>query len=170
MSVQNSTPTQSYLHEILEYHQDTGIFTWKKSRGNQFTKIGMKAGYKDSSGHMGIEINRVRYLSHRLVWLYLYGHFPKNQIDHINGIRDDNRLCNLREATAQQNMWNKKISLNNKSGFKNIHWSKTMKKWCVQIKANKKFVYVGYFKDLELADLIAHEARDKYHGQFAKHK
>jgi hypothetical protein len=90
-------------------------------------------------------------------------------VDHINLIRHDHRIENLRAADHHTNNYNKGVQKNNKLGMKNICWSKQNKKWLVQLMANGKRVVSLMFDDLELAQLVAHEARNKFHGAFANH-
>jgi hypothetical protein len=91
-------------------------------------------------------------------------------VDHINGIQTDNRIENLRPATYLENNRNARIRKDNSSGCKNVSWRSDRKKWSVAIKINGKRKNLGCFVDLELADLVAHEARDLYHKDFARHK
>ena len=158
--------TQEKLKEIFDYNPDTGIFTWKSSRSK--IKAGDIAGHINKIGYVRLSINNKKYLAHRLAWLYVYGNIPK-YIDHINKITTDNRICNIRKATHSENMCNRKIHFNNKSGIRNVVFCKKNKKWRVKIAINKKTIHIGYFDDLEFADLAAKEARDKYHGTFANH-
>ena len=160
--------TQSELKQLLDYNPDTGIFTWKvKKIGIKF--IGSKAGTYDKDKYIQIKINQKIYRSHRLAWLYQYGIFPKFDLDHINGIKDDNRICNLREVTASQNMFNTKIKITNTSGIKGISWCKRDKRWIAHLSINKKQTHLGSFKDLKLAKNAVIEARNKYHKEFANH-
>jgi hypothetical protein len=147
--------TQEYLKSILHYDLDTGIFTWK-------------AGYLDN-GYVRIEINNIQYRAHRLAWLYVYSEMPKSLIDHIDGNRSNNKISNLREATYQANSENYKTPKTNKSGVKNVSWYKGLNKWVVSINIKKTKKTIGYFEDLELAELVAVEARNKYRGEFANH-
>jgi hypothetical protein len=156
--------TQEKLKEVLDYNPDTGIFTCKLSRRK--IKAGDIAGYASKSGYVRLTIDNKKYLAHRLAWLYVYGVIPK-YIDHINRIASDNRICNLREATHSENMCNRKIHSNNKSSIKNVGFCKKTEKWRVKINVNNKKIHIGYFDDLEFADLAATEARNKYHGEFA---
>lgn len=141
--------TAERLRKLLSYDQNTGDFTWVVSRGNQFSKPGMKAGFKDTYGHLGIEIDGKRYLSHRLVWLYVYGKWPDQQIDHINRIRDDNRLENLRDVPSIVNANNKGNYCNNTTGFKGV----TIKngRFVAQITISGKCQYLGSFGTAEKA-------------------
>ena len=157
--------TKEYLHEIFQY--EDGNLYWKIDVAKN-VKAGSICKYIDSRGYKKVKINRKSYAQSRVVFMMHYGFLPK-EIDHINCIRTDNRIENLRPASTIENGQNKKIQKNNKSGFKNVHWCKTHKKWVVTIKVNKKIIFIGNFKDVELADLVAQEARNKYHKSFANH-
>jgi hypothetical protein len=157
--------TQQELKELLHYDQDTGIFTWLVPRANNAVKIGTIAGGKSPKGYWRIKIYDKPYQAHRLAWLYVYSEFPKEYIDHINGSRSDNRICNLREATYQQNAFNQKMSSRNTSGVKGVHWSKADSAWIIKI--NGKLV--GYSKDFFESCCISFSFRKKIHGEFANH-
>ena len=160
--------TQAELQSQLNYDPETGIFTWKISKSG-IKKINQVAGNTDQKGYRRIKINQIIYKEHRLAWLYVYGEFPKIQIDHINRIKTDNRICNLREATTSQNGFNKELNKRNKSGFRNVSWDKHHKKWKVTLRCNKKEIFIGTFKDIDLANKAAIEARIKYFGEFYNH-
>lgn len=98
--------TQKRLKELLHYDPETGLFTWKVSRGG--VKAGSITGCYGCHGYLRISIDGKRYLSHRLAFLYIDGAFPPEQVDHINEVKDDNRWCNLRHATHGQNQKNQK--------------------------------------------------------------
>ena len=153
------------LKSKLHYEPETGIFTWIKSLKG--TKAGAIAGSKCGK-YTIITFNQYKYLAHRLAWLYIYGEMPKYFIDHINGNGMDNRISNLREATKNQNGHNSKISKRNTSGVKGITWHKYKQKWHATLNANYKRIHIGYFDNLELAELAINEARTKYHGDFAR--
>ncbi len=163
----NEILTQEYLKSILDYNLDTGIFTWKVNKA-QRTKIGDVAGWL-SNGYTKIEINNNSYNAHRLAWLYVYGKLPENLVDHIDGNRSNNKISNLRESTYQTNSQNYKTPKTNKSGVKNVSWYKSMNKWVVSISVKKIKKTIGYFDNLEFAELVAIEARNKYRGEFANH-
>jgi hypothetical protein len=147
-----------------------GVLYWKE-KPHKFAhiKVGDKAGTVKGTGYMQTVINRKIYLNHRLIYLYHHGYIPKI-IDHIDGDKKNNKIENLREATRCQNGYNSKRTVKNFSGSRGVVWSKKAKKWQVQIKYDGKHRYIGLFEDLELADLVSKEARDKYHGQFASYR
>lgn len=159
--------TQEYLKSILDYNLDTGVFTWKINKSKR-AKIGNVAGWSNT-GYIAIEIDSKQYKAHRLAWLYINGEMPKNLIDHIDCNRLNNKISNLRESTYQTNNENYKTPKTNKSGVKNVSWYKSLNKWVVSISVKKIKKTIGYFDDLEFAELVAIEARNKYRGEFANH-
>ena len=105
--------------------------------------------------------------AHRLAWFFVYGEWPQKQIDHINGNKSDNRISNLRLATASQNLSNKGITKSNTSGYKGVSFNRTKKKWMASIKVNKKSINLGYFLTPEEASEAYKAAAIKHHGEFA---
>jgi hypothetical protein len=163
----NETLSQDLLKDLLHYEPETGLFTWKVDRGSVKLK-GKATGYLGNVGYMRITINRKCYLSHRLAFLYMTGSIPP-QVDHINGIRSDNRWSNLRSCNNAQNNQNVRLSKNNTSGIKGVSWAKNVSKWIVQIGVGGKNIRLGIYEDIELAELVIKEAREHYHGRFANH-
>lgn len=155
--------TQDYLNTIFTY--ENGELYWNVDKGNN-AKAGKLAGC--IKRYRLIRLNNRLYGAHVLIWAMHFG-MPKTNIDHINMNELDNRIENLRLADKSQNGCNRPKQANNKSGFKNVSWYKRYKKWKVALRANKKDITIGYFEDLELAALVAQEARDKYHCQYARH-
>lgn len=119
---------------------------------------------KAENGYVQAWKNRKTHLMHRLILK------PNKNIhvDHINGNVLDNRKSNLRECTHSQNMSNRKIHKNNKSGYKGVYWSKSHEKWRSQIRKNNKRFFLGYFSDLIEAAKAYNKAAIKYHGEFAR--
>ena len=136
-------------------------------RLSKTTKKPKKCGSVRPDGYYQIQINGKKYLKHRLIFAMFYGYFPKF-VDHKDNNPKNNLIENLREANKFENCRNAKIPKTNKSGFKNVSWHKNSKKWIVQIHLNKKPKTIGYFVDVELADLVAQESRDKYYKEFAR--
>ena len=116
---------------------------------------------------MLIKINGRMYMGHRLAWLFVNGGWPENHIDHINEIKNDNRISNLREATSSQNQRNRGAQKNNTSGFKGVSFFKRNGKWKSTICVNSNKKHLGYFDNPEEAHQAYCKASDKYHGEFA---
>jgi hypothetical protein len=161
--------TQEYLHHLFDYKD--GHFYWKNLASKYSNaKIGNKAGTsKRQNGYLYIRILGKVYLHHRMIFLHQYGYLPK-MLDHIDGIRHNNKIENLRECSFSENGFNKKLTNKNTSGHKNVVWSKQRKKWRVQMRVYGKNLSFGFYDDIELASLVAEEAREKYHKEFARSK
>lgn len=161
--------TQQELERLFQYDAETGVLTWKVSPGvNTHVNAGDVAGSLSGDGYWQIKIKGKVYKAHRLAWLLVHGELPP-MIDHINGIRSDNRLANLRACDICSNMWNMKKSVRNTSGVKGVSWNSQISKWKAQITIRKSCVHLGYFDDFELASLVASEAREKFHNNFSRH-
>lgn len=157
---------QDAVKSLFNYSE--GNLYWKIKKGRASPRD--KLGYIKPNGYIACKVNQRTYRVHRLIYLYHYGFLPK-YLDHINGIRHDNRIENLRECTISQNNMNSKLNKNNTSGIKGVHWDIRLKRWVVQVHcgATRKNQYFGIYKDLELAELVANEARKKYHKEFCNH-
>lgn len=155
--------TQELLHSLFDYRD--GNLYWKVTRGNGIS--GKIAGHKDKNEYLSIGIFGKSRRAHKLIYLYHHGYIPEF-VDHINNIRDDNRIENLREATRSENNQNAKKRKDNSSGVKGVHFCKRDQRYVVRVQVNEQRLLFGYFKDLELAELVAIEARDKYHKEFAR--
>lgn len=155
---------QECLHKLFDYKN--GNLYWKISNTNRI-KIGDRAGYTTKHGYRKIHVENKQHYEHRLIFLYHFGFMPQF-IDHIDGDSLNNNVTNLRIATRSQNMMNVKIQKHNTSGIKNVCWDKSRNKWAVRIAVQNKTINIGRFDDLELAELVANEARAKYHKNFAR--
>lgn len=169
--------TQESLSQFLDYDPETGIFFWKERQNNHFKSIrSMKmwnkrysktvAGTVDTHGYIQIRINYKLYLAHKLAWLFCYGVYPNNQLDHINCNRKDNRINNLRLVTKFENAQNSKIRHNNKSGYKGVSWHQHVQKWTAQIQCNKKHIHLGYYATPEEAYAAYCKAAADLHGEY----
>jgi len=156
--------TADMLKAALVYEPETGRFTWACGR----RRAGMQAGKLNTSGHRQIMIEGSLFLAHRLAWLYVNGAWPDRQIDHVNGVRDDNRLANLRQATHEQNAQNRRVPANNTSGVKGVSWYPTRSCWMAHITANHRRKTLGYFPTIEQAAAARADAAARLHGDFAK--
>lgn len=166
--------TAEFLKSILDYDSKTGIFCWKfrKDARSQWNGkfSGKIAGCYHADGHLQIVIRPWHYKGHVLAWIIMTGQFPKNEIDHINGDRRDNRWENLRAATHRQNILNSKLRIDNTSGFKGVVWDKRRHKWISRIKIEGKIKQLGSFKNPEDAHREYCNVAKKYYGRFARFK
>jgi hypothetical protein len=153
--------TQKRLRTLLYYDPDTGAFMWlvdhKKSRAGDI------AGWLNSSGYVYIRVDGRLYEAHRLAWLYVNGEFPKREVDHVFGLRDDNRISQLREATRMQNSQNATTPSNNTSGATGVSFHKASRKWRAYIHADGVAHYLGYFKNLDDAIEARSKASEEHH-------
>ena len=155
------------FNESFEYRD--GNLYWKINPNKSRKHVGKLAGYKTNSTSYGVVmLDKKSYCLHRVIYCMFHGDVPV-VVDHINGDYKDHRIENLRAADHCTNNYNKQTQTNNKLGVKNVCWSKVHKKYLVQITKDRKNVFSKFFDDLELADLCAHMAREKYHGEFANH-
>ena len=156
------------LNDLFEYRE--GKLYWKSKPSKTCNiKIGDEAGYKNAQDYMAVGLYGRKYKNHRIIFFMHHGYVP-DEVDHIDGNTLNNKIENLRAANHAENMFNKKSYVNSTSGIKGVSWHKAAKKWYVQIRSNQKHLFQGLFNDLELAELVAIEARNKYHGKFARHK
>jgi hypothetical protein len=155
--------TQEYAHSLFEYKD--GNLYWKVRKAPH-VKIGARVG-SPAHGYETVSIDGRNWRIHRLIFLMQYGYIP-HMIDHINGVPNDNRIENLREANKQTNTYNVGLRINNKTGIKGVSWNTKRQTWAVRVNHNKK-TYQRYVQDLELAELVAIEMRNKLHGEFVNH-
>ena len=148
--------TAELARSILDYNPTTGIFTWK---------TGQLAGGVSNCGYLRICIKRRKYLAHRLAWLMMTSKWPVDQLDHINGVRTDNRWSNLRAATNAQNTINSDYP--NRTGLRGIYRHKHGG-WAAAIKTSGHRLHLGYYKTPEEAHAAYCEAALEFHGEFAR--
>ena len=163
--------TQERLKEMFDYREDGNLIR-KHSIGGNGNKAGRAIGTKPkmtrNSRYSATKIGGEHWCVHKLIYLYHHGYVP-NQLDHINGDTSDNRIENLREANSSENMRNRGIFSNNKSGHKGVSWSKSHGKWYAYVNINNSRKHLGYYDDIEIAALLASEVRDLHHGNFVCH-
>jgi hypothetical protein len=154
--------TQEALHSLFRYDSRTGHFYRLRATGG--TRVGEQAGRKTADRYRRISINGRSYLASRLAWFYIYGGWPKNEIDHINHDTSDDRIDNLREATRSQNCFNSNLS-KNISGYRGV--SHNYAKWKAIINIGKKRFYLGTFETREEAAEAYNRAAKEMFGEFA---
>ena len=152
---------QERLKELLHYCPETGVFTWTaKKRGVTLDSV---AGYVGRYGYWKITLDKKRYAAHRLAWLYVHGQWPDDCIDHINRVRTDNRIANLRLATHAQNRQNLSLNARNKSGVRGVSFDAVNQKWRASISVNGKAKNLGRFTTKAEAAAAYKVAAAKYH-------
>lgn len=155
------------LLRAMTYNPQTGIFSWNKSRRGIRDKN--NAGCVTKRGYVNIYINNKKYLAHRLAWFYVHGEWPAEQIDHINGRKDDNSIDNLRLANGCENQLNRRKDCRNTSGIKGVCWHKNNKKWQAQTSVNGKEYYLGQYTNIKDAERAVIDFRNKHHKEFINH-
>ena len=158
--------THDKVIELVCYDASTGLFTWNKPR--PYCTAGKRAGGRTSSGYIRVILCGRPFQAHRLAWFYVHGSWPEHEIDHVNGVRDDNRLANLREATPSQNQANKAMRRDNTSGVKGVSWDRSRGKWHASITVSGRIKNLGRFEEIETAAAAYAEAARQFHGEFAR--
>jgi hypothetical protein len=157
------TLTRARLRELVDINLHTGWVTWKIPR--QGVRVGDRAGSVGNRGYRVICLDHVRYLEQHLVWFYAHGYWPRNQLDHINRVRADNRLCNLRAATRSQNYANSGVRCTNKLGVKGVR--QVGKKFMAELGQKGRWYYLGMHDTIEGA-IAAHAAKHReLYGKFS---
>jgi hypothetical protein len=152
--------TQARIRELFDYREG-GELVWKVQTSNCI-KVGDVAGCLDSKGYKKTQVDGKKYLNHRLIWLWHFGYFSEHGLDHINRIRHDNRIENLREASKVCNARNAKVFSNNHFGITGVCWDKGVSKWLVRIKIQNKTIYLGRYDTLLEAAKARWNAEVKY--------
>lgn len=154
------------LRRRFSYDPSTGIFTHLTRVGG--VTVGSAAGNAHHSGYVFISFHRKLYAAHRLAFLFMTGEWPSDEVDHINGVRDDNRWANLRPATRALNMRNKKRYKNNKSGVKGVTWFPQTSQWRAIINVDDKAHSLGLYDTVEEAATAYAMASKEIHGEFSR--
>lgn len=151
--------TAARLREVLRYEPETGLFTWLRGH-----RTGATAGTVNVSGYVQIKVDGRLYYAHRLAWLYVYGIWPTNEVDHRNTRRSDNSLQNLRDASRTVNSENlQSAHSDGGSGLLGVSWSKEKSKWHARIRIKGRTKFLGYFESSESAGAAYVAAKRTFH-------
>ena len=157
--------TYGMLRDLLTYDPPTGVLRWVTRPANNVWR-GDVAGTVTKRGYRMVRILGVNWLAHRLAWFWMTGRWPTEDIDHINGIKSDNRWCNLREATRAQNIVNRPPGKNNTSGSRGVSFYRPSKKWRAQLSNGTANRYIGTFNTKEDAERAYNAAAKAVYGEF----
>jgi hypothetical protein len=158
--------TAELAREHLKYNPLTGQLFWRVAR--QGRTISKPVGNLNGHGYLLFGFSRKIYSTHRVIWLIVYGHYPDEDLDHINGNRADNRLSNLREASRAMNLHNCEKQKNNTTGYKGVFYYKNIGKFWAQIHSQGRRYYLGKFDCAESAHAAYVKKDRELHGQFAR--
>ena len=149
------------LLERLSYDPKTGSLWWKVAAGGK-AAASTRAGSKDGKGYRQINIGGKVFREHRLIWFYVTGTWPRREIDHRNGLGDDNRWDNLREATSTINKENRRrANRNNRLGRLGV--GERNGRYRARIMVDRREIHLGRFDSPEQAQLAYIEAKRQYH-------
>lgn len=156
------------FREFLRY--ESGSLIWIKKPGNRSTvKIGSIAGTRCQQGYVRVRLFGKSYLAHRVVWELISGLIPSGmQVDHINHIRDDNRIENLRVVTNAENGRNRSIHPRNKSGCVGVRFNSKDEKWVARIRFDGNDVHLGNFDKKDDA-ILARKKAERQAGFHENH-
>lgn len=153
-----------YIKQNYRYDPHTGLLWIKLSK---YSRVVGRS--KSNSKHLQVGILGKMYSVHRIAWLLSYDSFPSCEIDHIDRNPTNNKLTNLREASHQENKFNRTKYSTNTSGFKGVVWVKDKKKWRAGICLNSKFIFIGYFSSPEEASKAYEVKASELFGKFSPH-
>lgn len=156
--------TAQRLREALFYDPETGVFIRRVATGARGChKVGSIAGSVNSLGYVCISLDGKKYGAHRLAWLYVHGDWPAGVIDHRNGVRNDNRLGNLRDVTQAANVQNSQVvrSDNHSSGIRGVE--KRGNSYRAKIQVGEKVIPLGSYQTAEEASRVYWDAKRRLH-------
>lgn len=160
--------TVERLRDLVHYDLDTGIFTWRFGRAGASQGAVIGRINRLRRGYRYVCVDRGVYSAHRLAWFYVHGRWPKADVDHINGICDDNRIANLREATRSQNLFNARKHVDGAAPYKGICWDRSRDKWIAVIRVDGRQKNLGRFYSAEEARDAYVAAAQRIAGEFAR--
>jgi hypothetical protein len=179
--VRKRYPSQSELLRILSYDRVNGDLMWRARNSEDFQSHGdavrwnarfagkVAGSISKTKGYRSIRIGFAGYMAHVVAWIIAYGCAPSGEIDHINGIRSDNRAENLRDVSRSENLRNAAKRARNTSGVVGVYWNKQANKWHGQVSApDGRVISIGYYADI--ADAAhARKQAEAMHGYHANH-
>lgn len=154
--------TQARLKEVLRYNRRTGMFKWRKKHNDA-------PGHINDYGYLKLHFGGISIYAHRAAWLYVHGVLPCGTIDHVNHVRLDNRIVNLRVCSIRENVRYQQLHKDNRSGFKGVDWVAHRGKWRARIVVAREPIHLGAaFQTAKAAARAYDAAATKHFGAFAK--
>ena len=150
--------------ELFRYDYETGVLYWRRRVNNRVPKTLEAGTQRKLSGYLDVSVHGKMYPVHRVVMLMCYGFYGEGlEVDHINHVRNDNRLCNIRIVDNTTNSRNASVGKNNTTGVCGVYVDKRKaKRYCAEIKVNRIKKFLGYFYTLDEATAARREAELKY--------
>jgi len=159
---------QKYLQKLFKYDPESGSLTWKVSKGTR-ARPGKVVNSTDGQGYLRVYVDGTAYVAHRIIWVIMYGSIDENShIDHINGVKTDNRISNIRLVNRSGNQRNQVRNSRNSSGHVGVSMCARTGKWKPFITISGKNRWLGYFDDINDA-IIARREAEAGHGFHANH-
>jgi hypothetical protein len=165
-------PDVARLREYFSYDPDTGVVRRRIGRAS-WTGAGEEAGSMRGEYRMvGLRLDGERYgmYTHRLAWALHHGRWPENEIDHVNGVKSDNRLANLREASRSENQRNVGKKRSATSRLKGASYHTTHRLWRARIRHGGSSLHLGWFRTEEAAHAAYAKVARELHGDFMRLK
>ena len=159
--------TVERVRQVISYDPETGICWWLITAGKA-RKGAIAGSLRNNDGYIGIGIDGVGYLAHRLIYFWMTGEWPAAEIDHHDLNRQNNKWDNLRPATSLQNKANSPVYKNNKCGVKGVHWHAKSRKWRAMIRREYKSIHLGLFETVAEAHRAYRTAADAGFGSFSR--
>ena len=157
-----SNLTQETLRALFSYDPATGVVTRLVCTANRH-RVGERVGTRGARGYLQATIGSRKYMLHQLIWVWVHGSWAPADIDHINRVRDDNRLKNLRPATRSENNHNASLSQANTSGYTGVCWDVRRRQWLASIRFAGKTHNLGRYPTPELASAAYLSAKRIHH-------
>lgn len=171
--------TPEVIRQLFTYIPENGSLCWRERTVDHFSTIraystwnkrfaNKEAGGLSGFGYLYVTIYGQPLLKHRVIWAYVYGEWPLNQIDHINGNRVDNSILNLRHVSHAENGRNAKKPSHNTSGNVGVSFHSKSQKWRSYIKIGQKNYHLGIFENKDAA-IAARKLAEKNYGFHQNH-
>ena len=152
------------IRDAFNYDPSSGELSWRKPVGR--ARAGSVCGSPDGRGYLAVGYKYARWRAHRLAWAHWHGEWPDKDIDHIDGNTQNNAINNLRLATKSQNLQNRKLNKDNKTGVRGVTWHKPSSKWQAHITVSGRQIALGRFECIKDAAEARRAAEKKFPGRW----